>query len=132
MTSAESEIALKNANKQLVAECYERYFRDGDVDAVAQLIHEDFVQHSPDAPSGRDAYVDHLKHAAFLGGSSAVKRIIADGDYVAVHHNMTLPGDTGAGLAVVDLWRVADGKLVEHWDVEQPVPEPSRVPNGMF
>jgi predicted SnoaL-like aldol condensation-catalyzing enzyme len=45
---------------------------------------------------------------------------------------MTLSGDEGRGMAVVDLWRLEDDLVVEHWDVEQPVPEPEHVPNGML
>lgn len=124
--------AQKDRNKKLVEECYEQFFVRGSLEGLADVIHEDFVQHSPDAPSGRDAYLDHLKEAAFAGGTSSIKRIVADDDYVVVHHHMTLPGDDGPGLAVVDLWRLRDGKIVEHWDVEQPLPDPSRVPNGML
>jgi predicted SnoaL-like aldol condensation-catalyzing enzyme len=120
------------ANKALVRRCYEEFFGHGRLDAVADAISEQFVQHSPDAPSGRDEYLAHLREATFNGGSSDIKRILADGDLVAVHHHMKLRDDPGPGLAVVDLWRVEDGKLVEHWDVEQPVPEPHRSPNGMF
>ncbi|BCJ67357.1 nuclear transport factor 2 family protein [Polymorphospora rubra] len=119
-------------NRELVRSLYEQFFVHRDLDAVAALIHERFVQHSPDAPSGRDAYVAHLREAAFAGGSSDVKRIIADGDLVAIHHHMRLRDDDGPGLAVVDLWRIEDGRLIEHWDVEQPVPATARVPNGMF
>ncbi|MEV0729292.1 nuclear transport factor 2 family protein [Polymorphospora sp. NPDC050346] len=119
-------------NKELVRRLYEQFFVHRDLDAVTELIHERFRQHSPDAPSGRDAYVDHLREAAFAGGSSDIKRILADGDLVAVHHHMRLRDDAGPGLAVVDLWRIEDGRLIEHWDVEQPVPETARVPNGMF
>jgi predicted SnoaL-like aldol condensation-catalyzing enzyme len=119
-------------NKQLIQQCYKQFFGAGSLDGISDVIAEDFVQHSPDAPSGRDAYLEHLRHAAFAGGTSDIKRIIADDEYVVVHHHMRLPGDDGPGLAVVDLWRLSDGKVVEHWDVEQPMPEVSRVPNGML
>jgi predicted SnoaL-like aldol condensation-catalyzing enzyme len=123
---------LAERNKRIVRACYEQFFVHRRLDAVADAIHEKFVQHSPDAPSGRDAYLAHLREAAFAGGTCDIKRILADGDLVAVHHHMTLRGEDGPGLAVVDVWRLEDGKLVEHWDVEQPVPAASRVPNGMF
>ena len=119
-------------NKELIRRSYEQFFVHRDLSGLAGIIDEGFVQHSPDSPSGRQAYLDHLKDAAFAGGTSRIKLVVAEGDYVVVHHNMTLPGDDGEGLAVVDLWRLKDGKIVEHWDVEQPVPEASRVPNGMF
>jgi predicted SnoaL-like aldol condensation-catalyzing enzyme len=132
MTSTEPRAARAERNQAIVRTCYEEFFVHRRLDALAAHIHPEFVQHSPDAPSGRDAYLAHLEEAAFNGGSCDIRLVIADGDYVAVHHHLTLRGDDGPGLAVVDLWRLEDGKLVEHWDVEQPVPEPSRVPNGMF
>ncbi len=132
MTSTESALARTERNRDIVRTCYEEFFVHGRLDTAADLIHERFVQHSPDAPSGREAYLAHLKEAAFAGGTSEIKLILADGDYVAVHHHLRLRDDSGPGLAVVDLWRVEDGKIIEHWDVEQPVPEPERVPNGMF
>ncbi|WP_433606181.1 nuclear transport factor 2 family protein [Dactylosporangium sp. CA-139114] len=125
-------MSTTETNRELLRRCYESYFVHGSLDAVADAVHEDFVQHSPDAPSGRQAYLAHLAEAAFKGGTSDVKRILADGDFVAVHHHLRLRDDNGPGLAVVDLWRVQDGKLIEHWDVEQPVPDSQRVPNGMF
>jgi predicted SnoaL-like aldol condensation-catalyzing enzyme len=119
-------------NKEIIRECYEQFFTHRDLTRLTEVIGEEFVQHSPDAPSGRQAYLDHLAEAAFFGGSTDIKLILADGDHVAVHHNMKLPDEKGEGLAVVDLWRLDNGRIVEHWDVEQPVPEASRVPNGMF
>lgn len=123
---------MSHENKEIIRSCYEQFFTHRDLSRLEEVIGEDFVQHSPDAPSGRRAYLDHLAEAAFFGGSSDIKLILADGDYVAVHHNMKLPGEQGDGLAVVDLWRLAGGRIVEHWDVEQPVPDASKVPNGMF
>jgi predicted SnoaL-like aldol condensation-catalyzing enzyme len=132
MTSTESETDRASRNKEIIRSSYEQFFEHGDVTGLAEVIDENFVQHSPDAPSGRDAYLRHLAEAAFAGGTSHIKLLIADGDFVAVHHNMILRGADGEGLAVVDLWRLRDGKIVEHWDVEQPVPDRSRIPNGMF
>jgi predicted SnoaL-like aldol condensation-catalyzing enzyme len=129
---AERKIAQAERNKETIRRCYEEFFGKGNLDAAVGLIHEDFVQHSPDSPSGRDAYLEHLRHAAFAGGTSRIHRIIAEGEYVVVHHHMTLPGDDGRGMAVVDLWRLEDGLVVEHWDIEQPIPEPEHVPNGML
>ncbi|MFJ6198171.1 nuclear transport factor 2 family protein [Micromonospora sp. NPDC092111] len=123
---------LTSRNKQIIKDSYDSYFTRRDLTFLAGVIAEDFVQHSPDAPSGRTAYLEHLAEAPFAGGTSSIKHLLADGDYVAVHHQMTLPGGDEEGLAVVDLWRLENGKIVEHWDVEQPVPDRARVPNGMF
>jgi predicted SnoaL-like aldol condensation-catalyzing enzyme len=60
-----------------------------------------------------------------------VHRVLVDGDLFAVHlHGQSGPGDRGA--AAVDILRVENCKIVEHWDVTQPVPERSMNDNGMF
>ncbi|MCA2211821.1 nuclear transport factor 2 family protein [Jidongwangia harbinensis] len=132
MTATDSATDRATRNKEIILRCYEQFFTHRDLTGLAEVVGEDFVQHSPGAPSGRRAYLDHLAEAAFFGGTSHIKLVLADGDHVAVHHHMTLAADDGPGLAVVDLWRLENGRIVEHWDVEQPVPEPSSVPNGMF
>lgn len=57
--------------------------------------------------------------------------MIADDDHVVMHYHMSTPDDE-RGVAVVDIWRVVDGQIVEHWDVLQPVPDAAQIPNGMF
>jgi predicted SnoaL-like aldol condensation-catalyzing enzyme len=133
MTStADAQAPEQERNKAIVRRCYEQFFDHGIVDGFEDFVDVGFLQHSPDSPSGRDAYLSYLKEAAFVGGRSSIKRVIADDDYVVVHHHLTLPGDDGPGVAVVDVWRLREGRAIEHWEVEQLVPEPDRVPNGMF
>jgi predicted SnoaL-like aldol condensation-catalyzing enzyme len=48
-----------------------------------------------------------------------------------MHYLMITPGDEH-GTAVVDIWRLENGLIVEHWDVVQPLPDPAEIPNGMF
>jgi len=57
--------------------------------------------------------------------------VIAEGDYVAVHHNFKADADD-RWFACIELFRVRDGKVVEHWDAVQPVPETSANANTMF
>jgi predicted SnoaL-like aldol condensation-catalyzing enzyme len=102
----------------------------GRVDALRDLLREDFVEHRPGNPSGRDAWVEFMARSPFATAVFEIKRVIADGDQVAVHYWVAPEG--GPELAVVDLWRIEDGLIVEHWDVVQPVPDPEKIPNGMF
>jgi predicted SnoaL-like aldol condensation-catalyzing enzyme len=92
-----------------------------------------YIQHNPLAATGRDAAIAFLE-PFFQGHPDAVysiKRIIADGNLVAVHSHAKFTADE-RGLAVIDILRVEHCKIAEHWDVAQPVPEKSANPNGMF
>ena len=92
-----------------------------------------YIQHNPLAQSGRDAAIGFLEpfFAQHPDISYSIKRIIADGNLVAVHsHGRFAPDDRG--IAVVDILRVEACKVVEHWDVVQAVPDKSANPNGMF
>lgn len=60
-----------------------------------------------------------------------IRRVMAEGDLVVTHAHLVLtPGQPGRALA--DFWRVADGKIVEHWDVVQEMPDASVSTNTMF
>ncbi len=63
--------------------------------------------------------------------SFALKRVIAEDDLVVLHYHLKMTPDD-LGQAVVDIFRVEDGRIVEHWDVLQPVPAESANTNTMF
>jgi predicted SnoaL-like aldol condensation-catalyzing enzyme len=102
-------------------------------EAFETWVEPGYIQHNPLAATGRDAAIAFLE-PFFQGHPDAVysiKRIIADGNLVAVHsHAKFAAGDRG--LAVVDILRVEHCKIAEHWDVAQPVAEKSANSNGMF
>lgn len=119
-------------NRQIVEEFLDLINRHGRVrDAFERYVSEDYVQHNPTAGDGREdaiALIEGL--AATPGFRPSVKRIVAEGDLVAVHMHLQL-GD-GPGLAVMDMFRLEDGRIVEHWDVIQDVPAQTRSGNSMF
>jgi predicted SnoaL-like aldol condensation-catalyzing enzyme len=118
-------MATSEQNKQTVARVFDA-FRAGDVDAFDELIVEDYVQHNPQADNGLQAVKDFF---APLGPVDVeVHRVIAADDVVAVHsHYKTF------NMAVVDIFRLNDdGKIIEHWDVLQPIPETTASGNDMF
>jgi predicted SnoaL-like aldol condensation-catalyzing enzyme len=85
------------------------------------------------AQTGRDAAIAFLEpfFKSHPDISYEIKRVIADGNLVAVHsHAVFNPGERG--LAIVDILRVDGCKIAEHWDVAQPVPEKTANDNGMF
>ena len=91
-----------------------------------------YRQHNPAAPDGFDAL---LKLLSSLPPDVAFhyefKRVLSDGDMVVVHSHVTT-GPTDRGNAVIDMFRFEHGKIVEHWDVVQPIPEKSANSNTMF
>lgn len=120
-------------NKELVRTLLETVANRHDVQAAARYLTDGYIQHNPMAPTGRQAFIDFftgwIKENPQLRVN--IKRMIAEGDLVAVHsHWQTSPGDRG--MAIVDIFRVADGKVAEHWDVIQPIPEQSANRNTMF
>jgi predicted SnoaL-like aldol condensation-catalyzing enzyme len=102
-------------------------------DAVDSFVGDRYIQHNPDAPDGKDGFVTAISgmFAAFPNYEFEVKRAVSQNDLVAVHSYMNLTGE-GPGNAVMDFFRLEDGKIVEHWDVVQAVPEESANSNTMF
>ncbi|MEV0708310.1 nuclear transport factor 2 family protein [Nocardia aurea] len=103
----------------------------GNFDVLRTLLHDDFVEHSPGNPSGKEAFIEFIAESPFASAGLELARIIADEEYVVVHYRMTVPGEL-RGTAVVDIFRMVEGKMVEHWDVVQAVPDPEQIPHGMF
>ncbi|MEA1673749.1 ester cyclase [Nitrospirillum sp. BR 11163] len=111
------------ANRQTVLAFYDAFFNKHDLSAADRYVAQDCRQHTPGLADGRRALQD--AYAAFFQHHPDAKvdvvRSIAQGDLVALHvHAIPSPGDQGQ--AVVDIFRVLDGKVVEHWSVSQPVP----------
>ncbi|MDL4817388.1 nuclear transport factor 2 family protein [Actinomadura opuntiae] len=128
---------LTDQNRLLVLEAVSR-FGASDIAGFTELLGEDFVSHNPRVAhdpatqSGRQAFADFLSgpgSAHLRDATVAAKHVLADDALVAVHTHVATPqGD----LATVDLFRLDAGKIVEHWDVVQPVPEQVLHPHGMF
>lgn len=122
-------------NKENVAAFYELAFNQHKLEeAVAKYVAEPYIQHNPGVADGGKAFIDSF--APYLKehpqSRATIKRVIAEGDLVVVHvHSQSAPDDRGE--AVMDIFRLdADGKIVEHWDVAQPVPEKTESGHSMF
>jgi predicted SnoaL-like aldol condensation-catalyzing enzyme len=109
---------MSEQNRKIVLECLENLFVHKDFDAAKAALHPDFVTHSPGLPSGREAFTEAVKNSPLAGADAEIKQVAADGDLVMVHLHLRRPESE---LAVVDILRVENGLLVEHWDVKQPV-----------
>jgi predicted SnoaL-like aldol condensation-catalyzing enzyme len=121
------------ANKKVVQEFYNFLINKKDFKSASKYIGNRYIQHNPlvaDGPEGLRAFVDFLK-ADYPDARSEIKRIFADGDYVIIHvHSVRIPNTRGR--AIFDLFKLEDGKIVEHWDAIQEIPESSANSNGMF
>lgn len=120
-------------NRLLVVDFYDRFFNKHDLSAAEEYIGDVYIQHNPLFPDGPKAFKDAFKGAfqKFPNRQNKIIRSAANGDLVFLHVHRTMnPGERGD--AIVDIYRVENGKIVEHWDVIQPVPAESKHNNGMF
>ena len=130
-----ADAAQMEANKKTVAAFYDAVLNKKDYDlAVTFIGAAGYKQHNPtakDGVEGMKGFINFLKDK-FPNNKSEIKRIFADGDYVIVHvHAVREPGTRGN--AIMDIFRMDDkGKVVEHWDAVQPIPETAQNDNTMF
>ena len=128
-----ADAAQMEANKKTVLALYEAGLNKKDFEEAKKYFGPKYIQHNPTAPDGIEGFgmfVKFLKEK-FPNSHSEIKRVFADGDYVIVHvHAVREPGTRGA--AIVDIFRLENGKVVEHWDVRQDIPEKAANDNGMF
>lgn len=125
--------AEEEANRRLVENVYELVLKPLDSTRVDEFIAPDYVQHSPLAETGADGLKRFLDWAKATSPDAVhdVKRILVDGDFVVGHvHVVIHPGDRGN--AVVDIFRIENGKIAEHWDAAQPIAADARNANGVF
>ena len=123
----------REANKKTVVEFYEAAINRKDFEAASKFFGPRYVQHNPNAPDGIEgfkAFLGFLREK-FPQSRSEIKRVWAEGDYVILHvHAVRTPGARGS--AIVDVFKLENGKIVEHWDVIQEIPEKAANNNGMF
>ena len=126
--------SIPDDNKQLVAEFYELAInQQKPAEAARKYIELPYRQHNPEVPDGPDGFVQFIsgmqkKHPKL---KVVISKALADDDLVALHVHLTRePNDPG--LAVAEFFRLKNGKVIEHWDVLQPVPEKTASGNSMF
>lgn len=121
-------------NKRLVREYYEMAFNERKPEeAVEKYLGGYYRQHNPQAGDGPEPFIGFVKYytQTYPDLRMEIKRLIAEGDLVVVHnHHTRYQGDRG--VAVIDIFRLEDGKIVEHWDVLQDIPETAANDNTMF
>lgn len=130
---AAAETTQEKANIKTVEAFYDAAINAKDYDAAKAYLGPAYIQHNPtakDGPEGLKAFIDFLK-AKFPNQHNEVKQAFADGDYVILHVR-SMRDAAQPGRAIVDIFRLDHGKVVEHWDVIQDIPPTSANANGMF
>jgi predicted SnoaL-like aldol condensation-catalyzing enzyme len=122
------------ANKQIVRDFYDLAFNQQQPEeAVQRYVGAYYRQHNPQAGDGPEPFIQFVRGfaQAFPNLRVDLKRQLAEGDLVVTHsHLVRQPGDRG--MAVMDIFRLEDGRIVEHWDVLQEVPDQAANTNTMF
>jgi len=131
--AADATLALTEHNRAIVTDFARLFYTERDVRAAFERhVASDYIQHNPTIGDGRDAAIAMLEPKFSAPGSRfSVKRIMVDGDLAVIHLHGS-PGGTGLGAAVADIYRLADGKIVEHWDVLQPIAADTVNPHPYF
>lgn len=132
VAGAASITALEH-NKQVVKEFYQAAINEKNYAKAQYYLGKNYIQHNPlaaDGKAGLEKFIASLKQTYPLAHSE-IKRVIAEKNYVVLHvKSVVEPGKNAQ--AVIDIFRLAKGKIVEHWDVHQAVAEKTMNKNTMF
>lgn len=129
-------------NKSLVLDYFDLAFvQKKPAEAAERYLGSTYRQHDPRTPDGSEPFISAADGTP-IDATGEVKRALAEGEMVVVHAHLRdfdpaslgLEGemDSERGVAVMNVYRVEDGRIVEHWDVYQAVPEHPANDNTMF
>jgi predicted SnoaL-like aldol condensation-catalyzing enzyme len=122
--------------REIVLAFYEAALNEKDVAKASRYLGDTYIQHNPRVPDGPEGLFRFIRFRRdrYPNAHNEVKRVVADGDIVALHvHSVVVPGTPGR--QIVDIFRVEADKVVEHWDVIQEIQADLFPPindNGLF
>jgi len=121
-------------NKKVVWEFVNTLLNERNPEKASELLGDPYVQHAHGVPDGKEAFVKEISEnflAPFPDARIEVKRYIAEGDLVVAQAHMTLV-EGQPGLNSMEMFRVTDGKITEHWVSAAPIPEGDSNNSGAF
>lgn len=123
------------SNKKLVVDFYQQVLLQGDASVIDKYIGDVYIQHNPNLPNGKEALRGLINSFPVKKAddkpNGEIIRVIAEGDLVVLHvKNYSWPQPLGG--AIIDIFRVENNNIVEHWDVVQAIPKQSANSNTMF
>jgi predicted SnoaL-like aldol condensation-catalyzing enzyme len=134
--SPTEEETMPASARDIVVNFYNAALNEKNPEKALSFLGHKYIQHNPHVPDGIEGFVKFIefRRDRFPGARNEIKRVIAEGDLVALHvHSVVIPGSPGR--QIVDIFRVENGKVVEHWDVIQEIPVAIFPPindNGLF
>jgi predicted SnoaL-like aldol condensation-catalyzing enzyme len=122
----------REATQRIVLDFYDAVVNRRDFTAASAHLGDTYIQHRADAPDGVEGLRLFMQRAGRNRRQHVdVHRVFVDGDHVIIHaHVIPSPGDRGS--AHIDIFRVDGDKVVEHWDVDEPIPERAAHSNGVI
>jgi predicted SnoaL-like aldol condensation-catalyzing enzyme len=131
-SQASKFMTQEEKNRQIVTTAYQRIFGDLDSNAVDDYMSKDFIQHNPtiaDGPAGVKALLQMLASQGIPKQKIGFKHVVAAGDIVFLHSRYEMGGKE---WRFIDIYRVANNKIVEHWDAMMQMPDQRANNNPLF
>lgn len=127
------DLKQEEANKEIATTFFHTFYNDKNLEEAKKMMHPDFINHHPYSGKGIDqtiAAVNEHLFGKFPEFKVSIKRIAAEGDLVWIQcYTQDFPGDHGK--MSMDIWRIKDGKIAEHWDIIQDIPK-NVEPSSMY
>ena len=133
-TQIVQDYELTQANKALVTKAYQELFGNADLTALDRYWADEYIQHNPSMTDGREAvkaFLQGLGIDSWPTQQVKFERVIAEGDLVMVQTAQP-KSENSPGTVIVDIFRVENGKIAEHWDVIQQIPADATNPRTMY
>lgn len=120
-------------NKQNAVAFYRMAYEGDPRNAVELFVGDEYIQHNPDVANGTEGFIEYFERMQKEYPEKSIEfvRVIAEGNLVSLHTHQTWPGNDE--YVTMDFFRFdTNGKIVEHWDAIQRIPEASANPNMMY